>query len=110
MPEYVCTGSESWTGHPGPYSEAYAEFPEGYAGPITVTHPNGQSKIIIVEAICAPAGSGFGPSDQEIEAAVRAALSELGTLPALWDWKKYLPYIAIGGIGIAILVFAFRKK
>jgi len=108
---YVCKGNETWTGHPGPYSEAYAEFTaEGYAGPITVTHPNGQSKIIVVEAICAPEGSGLGPCDQEVEAAVRVALGELGTLPALWDWKKYLPYIAIGGIGIVILWVALKKK
>ncbi|GAI22310.1 unnamed protein product, partial [marine sediment metagenome] len=82
-----------------------AEFPEGYAGPITVTHPNGQSKIIIVEAICAPEGSGLGPSDQEVEAAVIAALSELGTLPALVDWKKYLPWIGMGVIGLLAIIF-----
>ncbi|MBA7627715.1 hypothetical protein ES703_35182 [subsurface metagenome] len=106
---YVCTGTESWTGHPGPYSEAYAEFPEGYAGPITVTHPNGQSKIIIVDAICAPEGSGLGPSDQEVEAAVIAALSELGTLPALVDWKKYLPW-GIAGVFALVLIISLARK
>lgn len=99
-------GEHSW-GHPGPYTVAYAEYPQGYAGPITVTHPNGESKVIIVEAVHTPE---FGPSDQEVEAAVIAALGELGTLPALWDWKKYLPYIAIVGIGIAIVAVVVKKK
>jgi len=95
-------------GHLLPYTVAYATFgPYGYLGPITVTHPNGQSKVIIVEAKVEPS---LGPSDQEVEAAVKATLQELGTLPALWDWKKYLPYIAITGIGVTILYFTFRKK
>lgn len=94
-------------GHPGPYTTAYATFgPDGYIGPITVTHPNGHSKVIMVDAVVAPE---VGPSDQEVEAAVVATLQELGTLPAFWDWKKYLPYIAIGGIGLVILVVALRK-
>ena len=96
----------SW-GHAGPYTWAYATIgPEGYAGPITVTHPNGQSKVIMVTAVFKPE---WGPSDQEVEAEVIAALSELGTLPALWDWKKYIPWIIAGGLGLAIVIFLARK-
>lgn len=105
IPEYECTGHESW-GYTGPYTKVYAEFPEGYTGPITVTHPNGQKKTIVIDAVCVPE---FGPSDQEVEAAVRQTLEGLGTLPALWDWKKYLPYIAIAGLGITILYLAVKK-
>ena len=95
-------GEHSW-GHAGPYTKAYATFgPQGYVGPITVTHPNGQTKVIMVEAVVAPE---VGPSDQEVEAAVIAALSELGTLPALWDWKKALPWIGMGVIGLLAIIF-----
>jgi len=94
----------SW-GHPGPYTVAYAEYPEGYIGPITVTHPNGQSKVIMVEAVHTPE---FGPSDQEVEAKVIATLKELGTLPALVEWKKYIPWIAAAGLGITLLIVLSR--
>ena len=95
-------------GHAGPYTRAYATFgPDGYVGPITVTHPNGQSKVIIVTAVYAPE---IGPTDQEVEAAVKATLEELGALPALVPWKTYLPYIAIAGIVVTGLVLWLRKK
>ena len=95
-------------GYPGPYTTTYATFgPDGYMGPITVTHPNGRSKVITVEPLYAPH---LGPSDQEVEAAVKAAFDELGALPGLIPWKTYLPIIAIGGIILTGLVLWLRKK
>lgn len=94
-------------GHAGPYTRAYATFgPDGYVGPITVTHPNGQSKVIIVTAVYAPE---IGPTDQEVEAEVKATLEELGALPALVDWKKYLPWGIAGVLVLALIITLARK-
>ncbi len=98
----------SW-GYAGPYTRTYAEFLEGYAGPIKVTHPNGQSTTIIAERGQCALDAGMPPSDQDVEAAVIAALSELGTLPALVDWRKYLPWILAGGLGLTIMILLARK-
>lgn len=98
----------SWTGYPGPYFAAYAEFIEGYAGPIKVTHPNGQSKVVMAEDTH-PEWE-LGPSDQDVERAVIAALEELGALPALVDWKKYLPWLIGGGLGLALLITLLARK
>ena len=105
MPNGFDPEGHSW-GYAGPYTRTYAEFLEGYAGPIKVTHPNGQSKTIIVEAEYYP---GIGPTDQEVEAAVIAALSELGALPALVDWKKYLPWGIAGVLVLALIISLARK-
>ena len=99
----------SW-GYAGPYTRTYAEFLEGYAGPIKVTHPNGQSKTIIAERGQCAIDAGMSPSDQDVEKAVIAALEELGALPALIPWGTYLPYIVIGGIVVTGLVLWLRKK
>jgi len=50
---------------------------------------------------------GFGPCDQDVERAVMAALDEIRGLPVVWT--KYLPYLAIGGIGLAVLIVLLKK-
>jgi len=98
----------SW-GYAGPYTRTYAEFLEGYAGPIKVTHPNGQSKTIIAERGQCALDAGMPPSDQDVETAVIAALSELGALPALVDWRKYLPWGIAGVLVLALIISSARK-
>ena len=93
----------SW-GHAGPYTWQYATF-ESYVGPITVT-VDGRSKIVYAENTHPE--QGYGPCDQDVERAVIAAVNELIALPV--SWKKYLPYLAIGGIVITGLVLLLRKK
>jgi len=95
-------GEPTW-GHAGPYTWQYATF-ESYVGPITVT-ADGRSKIVYAENTHPEYG--LGPCDQDVERAVIAAVNELIALPV--SWTKYLPYIAIGGIGLVILIVALKK-
>ena len=108
MPNGFSWEEQTW-GYAGPYTRTYAEFLEGYAGPIKVTHPNGQSKTIIVEPGEYAKEWGMPPSDQDVEAAVIAALSDLGALPALVDWKKYLPWGIAGVLVLALIISLARK-
>ncbi len=98
-------GEPSW-GHAGPYTVQYAEF-ESYVSPITVCYPpTGRCKTVMAENTHPEYG--LGPCDQDVERAVIAALDEIRGLPVVWT--KYLPYIAIGGIGLAVLILMLRKK
>ena len=108
MPNGFSWENEPSWGYAGPYTMTYAEFLEGYAGPIKVTHPNGQSKTIMAEDTHPEWG--MGPCDQDVERAVKAALEELGALPSLVPWKTYLPIIVMGGIVVTGLVLWLRKK
>lgn len=103
MPNGFSWESEPTWGYAGPYTWQYATF-ESYVGPITVA---AAGRIKIVYAENTHPEYGLGPCDQDVERAVIAAVNELIALPV--SWTKYLPYLAIGGIGLVILIVALKK-